>query len=111
MKGEAKGREEIEEMRMATGNTGGGVERRRVKGTKHRKRRETKRGTKEKKEQRKKKRGGNGKGNAITTVSVRGGIIENLKDGQVEDAGLTGYFWYNQPTRITNIGQKCHVHK
>ena len=50
MKGEAKGREEIEEMRMATGNAGGGVERRRVKGTKHRKRRETKRGTKEKKE-------------------------------------------------------------
>lgn len=55
MKGEAKGREEIEEMRMATGNAGGGVERRRVKGTKHRKRRETKRGTKEKKNRERRK--------------------------------------------------------
>lgn len=47
MKGEAKGREEIEEMRMAMGNAGGGVERRRVKGTGHGKRRETKRETEE----------------------------------------------------------------
>lgn len=54
MKGEAKGREEIEEMRMATGNTGGGVERRRVKGTKHGKRRETKRETKEDNRERRK---------------------------------------------------------